>query len=182
MTQVLDDVGDVLVSAGVEELPNYQDVDLKTFVAEAFDSAKVMGSAKEIVASLDASPDLPPFATFDPCLVRRVIDNLLSNAVKYSKRGSHVCLAVERNADGLIFSIQDEGQGIPASEVPNIFREFHKSSVRPTEGELSTGLGLAIAKKFVERHGGKISVVSEPGKGSRFWFSLPLSAPIVSIH
>ncbi|MCX6123556.1 MAG: ATP-binding protein, partial [Proteobacteria bacterium] len=182
MTHVLDDVGDELVGGETAEFPDYQDVNLKTFLTESFTSAKAMCRAKEVRASLDASTDLPEFATFDPYLIRRVLDNLISNAVKYSKRRTHICLSVERDSDELLFSVQDEGQGIPAAELPNIFREFHKSSVRPTEGEQSTGLGLTIAKKFVERHGGKISVVSELGKGSRFWFSLPLFAPAASIY
>lgn len=182
MTHVLDDVGDELVGGETAEFPDYQDVDLKGFLTESFATAKAMCSAKEIGASLDASTDLPEFATFDPYLIRRVLDNLLSNAVKYSKRRTNICLSVERNSDELRFSVQDDGQGIPAAELPNIFREFQKSSIRPTQGEQSTGLGLAIAKKFVERHGGKISVASELGKGSTFWFSLPLSLPATSIH
>ena len=68
----------------------------------------------------------------------------------------------------------DKGLGIPVSEIPKLFREFGKTSVRPTEGETSTGLGLAIAKKIVEQHEGAISVVSAAGKGSTFTFWIPL--------
>ena len=74
-----------------------------------------------------------------------------------------------------MFSVCDEGLGIPQSEISKLFHEFGKTSVRPTEGETSTGLGLAIAKRIVEQHQGEISVSSEVGKGSTFSFWIPLS-------
>jgi signal transduction histidine kinase len=94
--------------------------------------------------------------------------------VKFSARGTNVQLEIKREGARLIFEVVDEGQGIPESEIPKLFREFGRTSVRPTEGERSTGLGLAIAKKIVEQHGGQISVKSEKGKGSTFAFWLPL--------
>jgi signal transduction histidine kinase len=69
--------------------------------------------------------------------------------------------------------VADEGQGIPGDELPHVFKEFHRASTRPTAGERSTGLGLAIAKRIVEGHGGTIGVESDPGSGSVFSFTLP---------
>lgn len=79
------------------------------------------------------------------------------------------------------FYIIDQGQGIPQSEIPKLFKEFGKTSVRPTSGENSTGLGLAIAKKIVEQHGGEINVVSEVGRGSTFSFWLPFNNNLTTI-
>jgi signal transduction histidine kinase len=73
----------------------------------------------------------------------------------------------------VVISVQDQGQGIPAQEVDNLFADFGKTSVRPTAGEKSTGLGLAIVKRIVELHGGRIWVESKVGVGSVFTFTLP---------
>ncbi len=71
--------------------------------------------------------------------------------------------------------IIDEGQGIPQKELPNVFKKFHITSIQPTENEKSTGLGLAIAKKIIEGHHGKIAVNSTLHKGSTFYFTLPIN-------
>ena len=112
--------------------------------------------------------------SFDSQRVRQVLNNLLSNAFKYSHRNTRALVKVE---DGdfrtVVTSIIDQGQGIPQREQARLFKEFHKTSVRSTAGESSTGLGLAITRRIVEAHGGNIGVESEVGKGSRFFFSLP---------
>jgi hypothetical protein len=77
--------------------------------------------------------------------------------------------------DEAAIAVQDQGQGIPESELPKMFTEFGKTSVRPTGGEKSIGLGLAIVKRMVEAHGGRIWVESQVGVGSTFTFTLPLS-------
>ncbi len=71
-------------------------------------------------------------------------------------------------------SVADGGQGIPAEDLAKLFQEFGKTSVRPTKGESSFGLGLAIARRMVEAHGGRIWADSEAGAGSTFYFTLPL--------
>jgi signal transduction histidine kinase len=106
-----------------------------------------------------------------------VLENLFSNAVKYSRRGSEARFSFRREPDRLVFSVTDTGLGIPAEEIPKLFQEFGKTSVRPTEGEQSTGLGLAIAKRIVEQHKGQIMVESKPGPGSTFTFWIPSIVP-----
>jgi signal transduction histidine kinase len=77
---------------------------------------------------------------------------------------------------GIEFSVIDHGQGIRAEELSRLFGAFQRTSAKPTAGEHSTGLGLSICKKIVELHGGSIGVESEVGRGSRFFFILPLTA------
>ena len=72
-------------------------------------------------------------------------------------------------------AVQDQGQGIPAADLSKLFKAFSKASVRGTAGEQSTGLGLAIVRRIVDGHGGRIWVDSEVGKGSTFYFTLPLT-------
>lgn len=105
-----------------------------------------------------------------------VLDNYISNALKYSPAGAQVTIAAERCGDDLRVKVTDTGPGIAAEELDRLFVAFSdkKVSSRPTGGERSTGLGLAICKKIIELHGGQVGVDSQLGKGSAFWFNIPL--------
>ena len=83
-------------------------------------------------------------------------------------------IRLARDEDAALVCVEDQGQGIPEQEIDKLFQYFGRTSVRSTGGERSTGLGLAIARKIVEGHGGRIWVESELGRGSRFSFTLPL--------
>ena len=111
----------------------------------------------------------------DPDRINQVLNNLITNACKYSFPNTVVTLRARATGDEVAIAVQDQGQGIPASELPKMFTEFGKTSVRPTGGEKSIGLGLAIVKRMVEAHGGRIWVESQVGVGSTFTFTLPLS-------
>ncbi len=142
----------------------------------------MLANAKDISVDLVYEAGMPTSATLDPAAIRRVIDNLASNAIKYSARGSHITLQVAKIGDDLEISVKDRGQGIPDSEQGKLFTEFGRTSVQPTEGESSTGLGLAICKKFVEQHHGRIAAVSKPGVGSTFSFTIPAFAEPTDFH
>lgn len=103
-----------------------------------------------------------------------VLVNLLTNAIRYSPSGSGIRLTVEQTDDQMLtFSVQDTGKGIPPAFREKIFERFYQ--VPGTHHQKSSGLGLAIAREFIEAQGGSISVESEEGKGSRFYFKLPLA-------
>ncbi len=182
MATVLEDVRDVLQTDPAIANPDFQSVPLTPFFCDVLASARAVANAKDISISLNKAEGVPDQAIFDPYEIRRVLDNLVSNAVKFSNRNTSILLNVESYGGGLTISVCDHGKGIPATELGSIFQEFGKSSVRPTEGERSTGLGLAIAKRFVERHGGKISVTSQPGEGSTFSFTLPIAERSLPRH
>ncbi len=113
----------------------------------------------------------------DPLRVRQVFDNLISNAIKFSPPGSVITISAERDGDWWKFSVTDQGPGISPEERSRMFETFSRLSARPTGGEKSTGLGLAIARKVVLAHGGVIDVSSTPGQGATFWFTLPAAPP-----
>lgn len=111
---------------------------------------------------------------FDKNKMEQVINNLLSNAIKYSHPNKKIRVEISLSDKSVQTKIIDEGQGIPAEEMSNLFKPYITTSVKSTANEKSTGLGLAIVKKIIEAHNGKIEVKSEIGKGSEFVFSVPL--------
>jgi two-component system, OmpR family, sensor histidine kinase KdpD len=118
-----------------------------------------------------------PWALADLPRVLQVVTNLLNNAIKYSPDGGEVELAGRVRGSMLLISISDQGVGIPPRELDKIFDRFHRVDGDLTRRVSGTGLGLAICRGLVEAHGGKIWVESEPGVGSAFTFSLPISDP-----
>lgn len=109
----------------------------------------------------------------DPDRIQEVIGNLLSNAVKYTDSG-FVRVRLVQPKNGVVrFEVEDSGPGISKNEQEKLFQKFHRieTNVGKTTG---TGLGLYISKLLVEKFGGRIGVKSRPGKGSTFWFELPL--------
>ncbi len=117
--------------------------------------------------------ELPDFA-FDPTRLGQAIDNLLSNAVKFSPPGSRIEVFLEKEGRWVRFTVVDKGPGIPPEDLRRIFDEFEKSKGKPTGGEKSTGLGLAITKKIIEAHGGHVSVCNGTEGGAVFTLHLPL--------
>lgn len=108
----------------------------------------------------------------DHLLLLLVLENLVSNAVKFSDTNSTVELRVECAYDSVLFKVCDEGPGFSVEDKKKLFNKFQKLSAKPTGGEVSTGLGLSIVKKYVQDLGGKVWVESEEGKGSTFFVKL----------
>ncbi len=117
---------------------------------------------------------------FDPHRISQAIDNLISNAVKFSPTGTNIYIDLYQADSRAVFSVHDEGPGIPYEEQGLLFSEFHRLSIRPTGGESSTGLGLAITKRIMEAHGGFIEFESREGQGSIFSLLLPTNDMIAS--
>jgi signal transduction histidine kinase/ActR/RegA family two-component response regulator len=134
--------------------------------------ARVMEQGLEFV--LDLPDDMPERVAGDTVRLRQVLLNLLGNAVKFTPRGS-VTLRVERHTGNLMrFRVIDTGIGIAAEAQADLFDAFTQADASTTRRFGGTGLGLAISKRLVELLGGEIGVVSQPGAGSEFWFTMPL--------
>ncbi len=110
----------------------------------------------------------------DESRISQLIDNLITNAIKYSKKNSEIYIRSELPEDGKIrIAVEDYGQGISPNRIDTLFDMFQTAGSTPTAGETSTGIGLAIAKKIVDAHDGKIWVESELDKGTTFYVELP---------
>ena len=143
------------------------------FVRKNAEFNRFFATEKSISVDLALSEDIP-LVDFDKNKIEQVLNNLISNAIKYSHPNTKINIEVVREKDLVVTKVMDQGQGIPEDELPHIFKPFQKASIKPTAGEKSTGLGLAIVKKIVEGHRGTIGVESKVGKGSTFFFKLPL--------
>jgi len=122
-------------------------------------------------------PDRPATADVDPERIGQVLRNLLSNAIIHTPEGGRITVELKDEGHELRLAVVDTGAGIPPDDLPYVFERFYRvdrSRVRATGG---AGLGLTIARRLVEAHGGTIEVESELSKGSRFTFTLPKKAP-----
>jgi len=119
-------------------------------------------------------PDLP-FAHGDPGRITQCLMNLAGNSLKFTKAGK-VEISVEQQGERLVFRVADTGIGIAPDKIDSLFTEFKQTDATIAGEYGGTGLGLSISRKFVEMHGGRIWVESEPGRGSTFVFELPLRA------
>jgi signal transduction histidine kinase len=111
----------------------------------------------------------------DATRIEQVLVNLISNAVKYSPEKGLIKISVETGAGELSVSVQDSGIGIPASSLPHVFDCYFRAHQNDKRFK-GTGLGLYISKQIINQHNGEIGVNSSEGKGSSFWFTLPLQA------
>lgn len=143
-------------------------------IQQSINENKLSADRKGISLEFSISDNIP-MNTFDPMQIQQVLNNLISNAIKYSHKNTNIEINTELQNEKIIVTVKDQGQGIPENEQHNIFVPFNKTSVKSTNGEKSTGLGLTIAKKVVESHGGEIWLNSEVGTGTSFSFSLPLT-------
>jgi signal transduction histidine kinase len=143
---------------------------------EALERGVVMvrepASRRGVAVALEHAPDVD-LVEGDERRLRQVVFNLLSNAVKFTPKGGSIVIASARVDGAVHVSVTDTGPGIVAEEQERIFEEFHQTDVGVQQRE-GTGLGLALSKRLVELHGGRIWVESEPGHGSCFVFTLPL--------
>lgn len=123
---------------------------------------------------IETEVEMVPPASLDPGRIEQVLDNLIGNAVKFSQPGNVVRVGVSRREDNALLTVADRGPGIAAADMEKIFKPFGRLNAQSASGERSTGLGLIIVKRIVERHGGTIRLESELGQGATFFVSLPL--------
>ena len=174
LSRLVDDLQELSLAESGELKLYCQDEEMPELIQQAVSAVHAKAVDKGISLSM-ALPDNLPLVYIDFLRIKQVLLNLLENAIVHTPSAGMIKVGAQEKGDMVEISVTDTGEGIPAGELPNIFERFHrvdKSRSRATGG---SGLGLTIAKYFVEAHSGKIEVQSEPGKGSRFAFTVPVS-------
>ncbi|MBO9606805.1 MAG: HAMP domain-containing histidine kinase [Paenibacillaceae bacterium] len=154
---------------------NRQRVAVDTLLLEALESQYLLLREKRVAIDVRI-PDRAGAVWIDPFDIKRALVNLLQNALRYAPEGSTVRLEAAASEDEgwMALSIADEGPGLPEADKERVFERFYRADPsRGRSGGEGAGLGLAIVKSIAHRHGGVVGVESEPGKGSRFWLTVP---------
>jgi PAS domain S-box-containing protein len=145
-------------------------LDLVKFCKQLTEEVQLSTQDHTIIFS--SHPTTKIIANFDKKLLRQILLNLLSNAIKYSKNNTPVNFDLRMTKESIIFTVQDQGIGIPEKDQAQLFEPFHRATnVNSISG---TGLGLSIVKKCVDLHKGKVTVVSQEGMGTKFTMTFPL--------
>lgn len=149
-----------------------QKISIKEVIYQNITNVSAMALNKKILVQAEVSNDLEVIADLN--MVNTILRNLLTNAIKFSYSGGNVSVKADKKKDEVILSVKDNGIGIPKEDLNKLFKIDIKYTNIGTAEERGTGLGLLLCKEFVEKHGGRIWVESETGKGSVFKFTIPV--------
>jgi len=175
MANLVDDLLDVTkIEAGQLQL-DLVATDVGDLVARNVAINRMLATKKTISITLHSEP--MPLAIVDVTKIEQVLNNLLGNAVKFSPPGGEVEVDLTAAGQEFQISVRDQGPGISPQEQASLFQPFQRGRARGTAGEKSAGLGLAIAKKIVEGHGGRIWLESIMGQGAAFFVAIPFEPP-----
>lgn len=149
-------------------------VALERLTGRLVEDFRKYADAHKVTLAFTAPHGLPQ-AWADPEKIEMAVQNLIDNAVRYTLGGGTAAITIAADRGVLRWSIEDHGAGIPAGERPYIFQKFFRGENGRPRDTHGSGIGLYIARAIVEASGGKIGFTSEPGKGSTFWFTLPMA-------
>jgi len=169
-------VSDLLVVSRIEQgrlLFQKSEFSLVELAKETIDRYRPYAAASNIEIKFETEPSLPKI-TADPSQLRLIIENLTDNAIRYTKGGGEIKIKIKEKEGRLSFAIADNGVGIPAKDQKNLFQKFFRSANALRHQTEGSGLGLYIAKSIIEKLGGKMGFSSQEGRGSTFWFILPI--------
>jgi signal transduction histidine kinase len=159
------------VEAGRMEL-ELSTFDLPSAIANAMTLIRERAQKHGIAMAQDVAPELGEVVA-DERKFKQILLNLLSNAVKFTPDGGRIDVTARSTDDNIVVAVRDTGIGIAPEDQEAVFEEFRQVGRHYTSKQEGTGLGLALTRRFVELHGGRISVESTPGRGSTFTFTLP---------
>lgn len=175
MRRLIDDLLDVACIEAGRLVLRREPADLAALMAGNAARNRLLAMRKNIALVCEIRSAGQPW--IDAARIEQVLDNLIGNAIKFSSPGTTIRVSLDREDEALAIAIADQGTGIAAAQLEQLFRPFVSGSTIGTAGERGAGLGLAIARRVIEEHGGRLTVQTEPGCGTVFHFSLPLTVP-----
>lgn len=180
LTSLVDDLLDVSRITRGKITLNQAPIDVSTFVQAALESSRPLISSRNHVLEVDVEEGTLPVHG-DATRLAQVVTNLLNNAAKYTPEGGRIRLSAHREGDRAVVRVADNGEGIAPEMISRVFELFEQASRSIDRSEGGLGIGLTLAKRLVEMHGGTIEARSEgPGKGSEFVVGLPrIAAPAI---
>jgi len=164
------DLGRIEVGVGLQ----VESVPVVDVLERAVGALRLQAGQKKITLNIELSRDIPHAVEADGALLHQAIYNLVENAIKYTPEGGRVTLRTRSTTGFLLFEVEDTGIGIPPEDLGRLFEKFYRGKQREARAQQGTGLGLAIVRSIAERHGGRVWVESEVGKGSTFYLQIPL--------
>ena len=169
-------IDDLLIVSKIEQgtFPVLRkEISPENLIKELVSRYKVFAEASHIELNFYSQKNLPEVFT-DPSLFKIVVENLIDNAIRYTKGKGNVEIGLERREKDLFFKIKDSGVGIPKKEQGHIFQKFFRAENILKERTRGSGLGLYVCKSIIEKLGGRIWFESKEGKGTTFYFTLPI--------
>lgn len=167
-------IGDLLdiqkVEAGKLVL-HFEKFDIDTLIGDSLRSMEPLISEKKMRITRESTANMP-YVNADPDRLLQVLANLIGNAVKFSRANATVSIKAQHEGEEVVVSVGDEGTGIPVNELPFVFDRYWQAT---KTGKIGHGLGLSIVQAIVKAHGGRVWAESQPGLGSKFFFSLPVA-------
>ena len=174
LSRLADDLQELSLAEAGELKLNCRTEDSTMLIQQAVGARDAQATARGISLSAELSTELPPVKV-DSHRISQVLRNLLENAIAHTPEGGTISVTARTKDNWLEISVTDNGEGIPPEDLPNIFERFYRVDRSRTRTTGGNGLGLTIAKRLVEVHGGKITARGEPGKGSCFSFTVPVA-------
>lgn len=157
------------VAATFQTVAAAKHISLNIEIGPTSDSRPLTADSSPLTA--DSSP---PTAFADPDRLAQILRNLLDNSLRYTPEGGRIGVRVSQGeSGGVLFAVSDTGHGIPEKDLPHVFERFYRADPSRSQATGGSGIGLTIVKQLVEAQGGKVSVISEVGKGTTFRFTLP---------
>ena len=166
------------IESGFEEL-HLESVKPAKLIDESIVLVRERARTAGVTLAVNVAPDTPD-ARMDRRRMRQVIINLLANAVKFTPNGGRVEISAARDGDGLALTVADSGVGIPPQRLAQVFEPFNRVPEHRTQNPEGMGLGLSIARRICENHGGRIDIASAVGQGTSVKVWLPLEGPVRS--
>jgi len=174
LSRLVSDLQELSLAEAGELKMNLQQQDITELINQTMFTLQTQAEEKGIALTSNIHDSLSA-VNIDSQRISQVLRNLLENALAHTTKGDIIVISAKEANKWIEVSILDNGEGIPSEDLPNIFERFYRVDKSRTRATGNSGLGLTIARRLVEAHGGKINAQSKPGEGSRFYFTIPVA-------